>query len=53
MPFFRVGRKLQFSKIELRAWQKAKRPQIIKDVINEIIQKQSPDTFVEVGNEAN
>lgn len=39
IPFFRVGRKLQFSKKELRAWQKAKRPQIIENVINEMINK--------------
>jgi excisionase family DNA binding protein len=52
MPFFRVGRKLQFSKIELRAWQKAKRPHIFKSVVNEIVQKQSPATYVQAGNEA-
>lgn len=52
IPFFKVGRKLHFSKKEIRVWQKAKRPQILKNVINEMINKQSPETFVRDGYEA-
>lgn len=52
IPFFRVGRKLQFSKKELRAWQQAKRPDVMKIVVNNLVKTQSPDTIVGFGNEA-
>ena len=41
MPFFRVGRKLQFSKKELRAWQLSKRTHILKKGLNTMMKEVS------------